>query len=149
MLKVPICLSKHHVNSSARWSECITGVSEYFIRKCGKVRNGQDTDKRVSMEHKICEMSHQTSLFHSQILQCKTKRCEYPHISGTYGDIDKMDDHIYPYCCNLYRKHIPAEIGVSWGGAMPWEIYRSHSSMSTFPQLKDGFLARFSLNCWS
>ena len=104
MLKVPICLSKHHVNSSARWSECITGVSEYFIRKCGKVRNGQDTDKRVSMEHKICEMSHQTSLFHSQILQCKTKRCEYPHISGTYGDIDKVDDHIYPYCCieNIY-----------------------------------------------
>ena len=38
MFKVPICLSKHPANSSARLTKCIAGVSECSIKKCGKVQ---------------------------------------------------------------------------------------------------------------
>jgi hypothetical protein len=36
-----ICLSKHPANSSARWTECITGVSECSIKNAAKYENSE------------------------------------------------------------------------------------------------------------
>jgi len=70
MFKVPICLSKHPANSCARWTECITGVSECSIKKCDKVRefrmdNSEWTGyrQRVSMEHKLCHYIFSTKVY--------------------------------------------------------------------------------------
>ena len=65
MFKVPICLSKHPANSSARWTE-----SECSIKKCGKLRefrtdNSEWTGykQRVSMEHNICHYIFSTKVY--------------------------------------------------------------------------------------
>jgi len=69
MFKVPICLSKHPANSSARWTECITDVSECSIKKWEfrefRMDNSEWTGYRqgVSMEHKICHYIFSTKVY--------------------------------------------------------------------------------------